>query len=371
MDFDQNLPELYQKALALQFLSVEEGLYLYRHAHLAELMQLGADLRQIHVPGNMASWQIDRNVNYTNVCRSRCSFCNFCRSKDSHDAYITADEEYDTKIKELFDIGGNQLLLQGGMHPDHGLSFYTDLFQKLKKRYPTLKLHALGPPEVHQIAQKEGLNYRETLQSLIDSGLDSLPGAGAEILSDRVRKIISPAKCTCGQWLDVMREAHAMNLPTSATMMFGHIETDWERIEHLVHIRDLQAQKPKDVYGFIAFIAWPFQSAGTALERKEGISFHISTQDYIRMIAISRVMLPNITHIQASWLTAGIQAGLLALYAGADDLGSVMMEENVVSAAGATHIIDVTGMQDAIRKAGFSPILRNQKYEYKNETLRI
>jgi len=358
-----NLPELYQKALNLQFLSVDEGLYLYRYSPLAELMQLGANLRQIHVPGNTASWQIDRNVNYTNVCISHCRFCNFCRSKGSPDAYITADEEYDIKIRELFDIGGNQLLLQGGMHPELGLSFYTGLFRRLKNRYPALKLHALGPPEVHCISEKEGLNYRETLQALVDAGLDSLPGAGAEILSDRVRKIVSPAKCTDRQWLDVMREAHAINLPTSATMMFGHVETERERIEHLALIRDLQAQKPEGAYGFLAFIPWPFQSAGTALERKENIHCHIRSQDYIRMIAISRAMLPNIPHIQASWLTVGIQTGLLALYAGADDLGSVMMEENVVSAAGATHIMDVAGMQEAIRKAGFTPVLRDQKYK--------
>ena len=358
-----NHPELFQKALNLQFLSVEEGLYLYQHSPLAELMQLGADLRQIHVPGNTVSWQIDRNVNYTNICISHCRFCNFCRSKRSPDAFITADEEYDMKISELLAIGGNQLLLQGGMHPDLGLTYYTGLFRKLKSRYPALKLHALGPPEIHHIAKKEGLNYRATLQALVDAGLDSLPGAGAEILSDRVRKIVSPAKCTTQQWLDVMHEAHAMNLPTSATMMFGHVETDRERIEHLVHIRDLQAQKPEGAYGFIAFISWPFQSSGTPLERKEKIRSNITAQDYLRMIAISRIMLPNILHIQASWLTAGIQTGMLALYAGADDLGSVMMEENVVSAAGATHKMDVAGMQDAIRKAGFLPVLRNQKYE--------
>ena len=358
-----NLPDLYQQALELRFLSVDEGLFLYRHAPLAELMQLGSDLRQIHVPGNTVSWQIDRNVNYTNVCISHCRFCNFCRTRNSGDAYITTDEEYNKKIRELFEIGGDQLLLQGGMHPDLRLSFYTGLFRRLKKRYPVLKLHALGPPEIHFIAEKEKLSYRETLQALVEAGLDSLPGAGAEILSDRVRKIVSPAKCNTQQWLDVMREAHLLNLPTSATMMFGHVETEKERIEHLVHIRDLQAQKPDSVYGFLSFIPWPFQSAGTALERKENIRNHIRAQDYLRLIAVSRAMLPNIAHIQASWLTVGIQTGLLALYAGADDLGSVMIEENVVSAAGATHKIDAANMQESIRKAGFTPLLRNQKYE--------
>jgi cyclic dehypoxanthinyl futalosine synthase len=326
-------------------------------------MQLGLHLRQIHVAGNTVSWQIDRNVNYTNVCISHCRFCNFCRTRSSADAYITTDEEYDAKIEELFLLGANQLLLQGGMHPDLGLQFYDHLFRKLKKRYPSLKLHALGPPEVHHIAAKEGLSYRETLQALVDAGLDSLPGAGAEILSDRVRKIVSPAKCNTQQWLDVMRQAHAMNLPTSATMMFGHVETERERIEHLVHIRQVQAERPKGTYGFLAFIPWPFQAAGTVLERTMGVRSSICAQDYLRMIAVSRVMLPNITNIQASWLTVGIPAGLLALYAGANDLGSVMMEENVVSAAGAKHQMDVAGMPEAIRKAGFIPMLRNQKYE--------
>ena len=358
-----NLPDLYHQALNLQFLSVDEGLFLYHHAPLAELMQLGADLRQIHAPGNTVSWQIDRNVNYTNVCISHCRFCNFCRTRNSSEAYITTDEEYDVKIRELMDIGGDQLLLQGGMHPDLRLSFYTGLFKRLKKRFPTLKLHALGPPEIHYIAEKEHLSYRETLQTLVEAGLDSLPGAGAEILSDRVRKIVSPAKCNTQQWLDVMREAHAMNLPTSATMMFGHVETEKERIGHLVHIRELQAQKHENTYGFLSFIAWPFQSAGTDLERKAKIRNHIRPQDYLRMIAISRVMLPNIAHIQASWLTVGIQTGLLALYAGADDLGSVMIEENVVSSAGAKHKMDAANMQESIRKAGFTPLLRNQKYE--------
>ena len=371
------LETLYTKAIDLQFLSVDEGLFLYRHAPLSELMHLGFRLRQIHVPGNTVSWQIDRNVNYTNVCISHCRFCNFCRTKSSNDAYITTDEKYDVKIRELFDIGGNQLLLQGGLHPDLGLRFYEDLFRRLKKRYPELKLHALGPPEIHYIATKEGINYRETLEALVDAGLDSLPGAGAEILSDRVRKIVSPAKCNTQQWLDVMREAHALNLPTSATMMFGHVETDRERIEHLVQIRNLQTQKPEGAYGFLAFIPWTFQSTGasppTPLRRrgesdsppllKRGGRGEVRTQDYLRMIAVSRAMLPNIANVQASWLTVGIPAAMLALYAGANDLGSVMIEENVVSAAGARHKMDVAGMQDAIRKAGFMPILRNQKYE--------
>ena len=358
-----NLPDLYRKALKLEYLSVDEGLFLYQKAPLPELMHVGMQLRQIHVPGNTVSWQIDRNVNYTNVCVSQCRFCNFCRKLNSCDAYIITDEELDVKIKELFSVGGEQLLLQGGLHPRLGLQYYTDLFQRLKKRYPRLKLHALGPPEIHYISKKENLTYRRALELLIDAGLDSLPGAGAEILSDRVRKIISPAKCNSQQWLDVMHEAHILNLPTSATMMFGHVEAEKERIEHLVHIRSLQEQKPAGTYGFLAFISWSFQSAGTALENKMNIHSSISAQDYLRIIALSRIMLPNIANIQASWLTVGIQTGLLALFAGANDLGSVMLEENVVAAAGAKNKIDATGMKEAIIKAGFVPRLRNQKYE--------
>ncbi len=358
-----HLSELYQKALNLEFLSIEEGLYIYRHAPLPELMELGCALRRIHVPGNTVSWQIDRTVNYTNVCISHCLFCNFCSTLKSSKAYITSDIEYDQKIKELFEKGGNQLLLQGGMHPHATLQWYVDLFCGLKSRYPRLKLHALGPPEVYHIAKKEKLSYREVLEHLIDAGLDSFPGAGAEILSDRVRDLISPVKCNTQQWLDVMHEAHCLNLPTSATMMFGHIETDEERITHLVHIRELQSQKPEDTYGFLAFIPWPFQSKGTQLERKFDIVSHADTQEYLRMIAISRLMLPNVANIQSSWLTVGVPAGLLALYAGANDLGSVMIEENVVSAAGASHSLDIESMQDAIRKAGFISRRRNQKYE--------
>ena len=359
-----NLPNLCRKALDLQFLSAEEGLCLYENTPLAELMQLAANLRQIHVPGYSASWQIDRNVNITNVCFSRCLFCNFCRKPNSNEAYITSYKEYDKKIKELFELGGEQLLLQGGMHPELGLRFYTALFRNLKKNHPTLKLHALGPPEIHHIAKKENLNYRQTLEALVAAGLDSLPGAGAEILSDRVRKIISPAKCNAQQWLDVMRQAHALNLPTSATMMFGHVETERERIEHLIQIRDLQAQKPENAHGFTAFIPWRFQSKGTVLGQKMQSNRYTSAQEYLRMIAISRIMLPNIVNIQASWLTTGIDTAQLALYAGANDLGSVMIEENVVSAAGATHKIDIDTMTVAISQSGFTPKLRNQKYEY-------
>jgi cyclic dehypoxanthinyl futalosine synthase len=360
------LKELFDKALALIPLSVEEGLALYNEAPLEELMFVANSLRQIHNPGNRVGWMIDRNVNLTNVCFSQCTFCNFCRKKNSDDAYVTTTGEYINKIDELFSLGGDQLLLQGGMNPDLGISFYTDLFRNLKQLYPSLKLHALGPPEIVYLAKKEGLTHYEVLSILIEAGLDSLPGAGAEILSDRVRKIVSPAKAATNEWLDVMRQAHKLNLPTSATMMFGHIETAAERIEHLILLRELQNNKDKDRYGFITFIPWPFQDEGTVLAEKYGIKSSYTGPDYIRMIAISRIVLNNIKNIQASILTVGKDIGMLSLHSGANDLGSIMIEENVVSAAGASNRFNAEEMQAIIREAGFVPGRRNQKYEFIN-----
>lgn len=359
-----NYNNLYQKALALEFLTPEEGLELYRNAPTAALMQVALEIRKRLTPENNVGWMIDRNVNITNVCISQCKFCNFCRVSKDEDAYITTIEEYQLKIEEMLALGGNQLLLQGGMHPKLGLAFYTDLFQSLKQLYPNVKLHSLGPPEVHYLSRKEGISYHETLTSLINAGLDSLPGAGAEILSDRVRNIISPAKAKTDEWLDVMREAHKLNLPTSATMMFGHVETDEERIAHLIHFRQVQSEKPKDSYGFIAFIPWPFQDAHTVLRDKMGIYNTTTPEDYIRLIAISRIMLPNITNIQSSWLTVGKQTAQVTLHGGANDFGSIMIEEHVVSSAGANHAFDETGIKQAICEAGFTPRRRNQKYEY-------
>jgi cyclic dehypoxanthinyl futalosine synthase len=255
------------------------------------------------------------------------------------------------------------LLLQGGMHPELGLDFYTNLFRDLKKINPRLKLHALGPPEVVHIAKMEGISYRETLEKLVEAGLDSLPGAGAEILADRVRSQVSKNKCTALQWLDVMREAHKLGLTTSATMMFGHIETKQERIEHMTAIRQVQAEKPEGSKGFISFIPWPFQDEGTTLQKMLGTKSSVSSDEYIRTIAISRLMLPNIPNIQASWLTVGKETGQLCLHAGANDFGSIMIEENVVSVAGANFKFDKVGIQKAIREAGFVPQLRNQQFE--------
>jgi cyclic dehypoxanthinyl futalosine synthase len=358
-----SLEQLYDKALGLFPLTSEEGIELYNNAPVEELMHIANKLRQLHKPGNTAGWMIDRNVNLTNICFSQCTFCNFCRKKGSEDGYITSMADYRKKIDELFSLGGDQLLLQGGMNPELGIAFYLDLFQSLKKEYPSLKLHALGPPEIVYLAKKEHLSYSEVLTRLMKAGLDSLPGAGAEILSDRVRKIVSPAKATSDEWLGVMKEAHILNLPTSATMMYGHIETPEERIEHLIKLRELQDIRPENHYGFITFIPWPFQDEGTVLKRRYGVRSNYSGPGYIRMIAISRILLNNIKNIQASILTVGKEIAMLSLHAGANDLGSIMIEENVVSAAGSSNRFNAAEMQSIIKEAGFIPQRRDQKYE--------
>ena len=357
------LENLYKKALDLIPLSADEGIALYQQAPLEELIFIGDRIRQVHLPGNNVGWMIDRNVNITNICFSQCTFCNFCRKKGSPDAYTTSISDYIKKIDELLALGGDQLLLQGGMNPDLGIEFYTGLFKNLKDLYPGLKLHALGPPEIVYLSKKEKLSYSEVLKKLADAGLDSLPGAGAEILADRVRKIVSPAKASTEEWLEVMREAHRLNLPTSATMMYGHLETVEERIGHLIKIRELENEKPKGHYGFIAFIPWPFQDEGTVLSEKFGIKSTYNGPDYIRLIAVSRIMLNNIKNLQASLLTVGREIAMLSLHAGANDLGSIMIEENVVSSAGANNMFDAGEIQEIIREAGFNPVRRNQKYE--------
>ena len=358
--------DLLHKALQLEFLSAEEGVYLFERAGTAELMYTANRLRQHHVPGNNVTWIIDRNSNTTNVCIANCKFCNFYRRPGHGESYITTIEEYKQKIEETFQYGGEQLLLQGGHHPDLSLSYYVDLFKTLKSLYPDLKLHALGPPEIAHIAKLEQASHLEVLQALKKAGLDSLPGAGAEILSDRVRRLISKGKCGGQEWLDVMRAAHKTGLTTSATMMFGHIETNMERMEHLVAMRQVQSEKPADTKGFIAFIPWPFQDEGTILKKLKRARNTWTGDEYIRMIAMSRIMLPNITNIQASWLTVGKQVAQTCLHAGANDFGSIMIEENVVSAAGARFRFTASGIQKAIREAGFTPRLRNQQYEFRD-----
>lgn len=360
-----DLSNLYSKALDFGSLTVEEGSALFRLAPLTELMYIADQLRKKQVEHGKVTWQIDRNVNTTNVCIANCKFCNFYRIPGHPDAYITDIETYKRKIEETFRWGGDQLLLQGGHHPKLGLSFYTGLFSQLKSLYPKLKLHTLGPPEIAHICKLEKKPHREVIAALREAGMDSLPGAGAEILVDRVRRLVSKGKCGAKEWLDIMHEAHLQGITSSATMMFGHVETIEERFEHLVKIREVQAMKPADAAGFLAFIPWTFQDADTLLARIRGVHNLTTPEEYIRMIAMSRIMLPNIRNIQASWLTVGKETAQICLHAGANDFGSIMLEENVVSAAGAPHRFTSKSIQEAILEAGFEPQLRNQQYEFR------
>ncbi len=360
-----NFSHLYERALRFEFLSIEEGMELFENAPLSELMYVGDELRKKQVPHGKVTWQIDRNVNTTNVCIANCKFCNFYRIPGHAEAYITTMPEYRRKIEETIRYGGDQLLLQGGHHPELGLQFYVDTFRQIKDEFPTIKLHALGPPEEAHICKLEKKSHHEVLKALKAAGMDSLPGAGAEILVDRVRRLISKGKCGAEEWLAIMHEAHKLNLTTSATMMFGHVETVRERFEHLVKIREVQAKKPDGAKGFLAFIPWTFQDVDTLLTKIRGVQNLTTPEEYIRMIAISRIMLPNVKNIQASWLTVGKETAQLALHAGANDFGSIMLEENVVSAAGAPHRFTYKSIQEAIRGAGFEPQLRNQQYEWR------
>ena len=359
------LSDLYQRALNFEFLSKEEGQFLFEQAPLAELMHVADELRKKQVPHGKVTWQIDRNVNTTNVCVANCKFCNFYRIPGHPESYITDMPTYRKKIEETLQYGGDQLLLQGGHHPELGLEFYTNLFRQIKQESPTLKLHSLGPPEVAHICKIDKISHREALQALKAAGLDSLPGAGAEILVDRVRRLVSNGKCGADEWLDIMAEAHQQNITTSATMMFGHVETLEERFIHLERIREVQSRKPADAKGFLAFIPWTFQDVDTLLAKIRGVQNLTTSDEYIRMIAISRIMLPNVINIQASWLTVGKQTAQICLHAGANDFGSIMLEENVVSAAGAPHRFTYKTIQEAIQEAGFIPQLRNQQYGFR------
>lgn len=356
--------------MRLEFLSEEEGIFLFNNASTPDLIYTANEVRKIKkkdTPG-IVTWQIDRNVNTTNVCVANCKFCNFFvppTDKFKDKAYITHDEVYRTKIEETFALGGDQLLLQGGHHPKLGIEFYEETFSKLKAWYPELRLHALGPPEIVHIAELSGLTYYQTLERLQKAGLDSLPGAGAEILDDRVRRIISNGKCSGEEWLEVMRQAHKLDITTSATMMFGHIETTEEIFDHLVRIRAVQAEKPATANGFLAFIPWPYQDDGTLLNRVKGVTNDVTSTEYIRMISLCRIMLPNIDNIQASWLTVGPEVAQACLHAGANDMGSIMIEENVVSAAGAPFRFTSDEIQQCIVEAGFSPRLRDQLYRFR------
>ena len=333
----------------------DEALHLYRHAPTHLLGHLADAIRVRKHPEGIVTYIIDRNVNYTNICVARCNFCAFYRPVGSSDGYVLGFDEIFQKIDETIAVGGNQLLLQGGHNPDLPLQWYEDLFRAVKARYPEFKLHALSPPEVLHIARLNRVAVPTVIERLVAAGLDSIPGGGAEILVDRVRTLLNCySKATSDEWIDVMREAHNAGLRTTATMMYGTVETDEERIEHMMRLRDLQ----DETAGFTAFITWSYQP-----EHTEHGGYEATGIDYLRTLALSRIVLDNFDNVQASWVTQGGKVGQLSLAYGANDMGSVMIEENVVRAAGASYCMDELEIVVNIEDAGFTPKRRNMHYE--------
>jgi cyclic dehypoxanthinyl futalosine synthase len=332
-----------------------EALQLYREAPTSLLGQLADRARQRRHPEGVVTYIIDRNVNYTNVCVARCKFCAFYRPDGSAEGYTLGFDEIFRKIEETMALGGGQLLLQGGHNPDVPLEWYEDLFRQVKTRYPDFRLHALSPPEVIHISRLAQIPTADVIGRLIAAGLDSVPGGGAEILVDRVRKLLNCySKATADEWLGVMREAHRAGLRTTATMMYGTVETDEERLDHLFRLRELQ----DETGGFTAFITWSYQPEHTELGGAEATGV-----DYLRTLAIARLVLDNFDNLQASWVTQGGKVGQLSLAYGANDMGSVMIEENVVRAAGAEYCMDEFEVVRNIESAGFIPKRRNMHYD--------
>src|SRR5262252_7151357 len=347
------------KVRAGERIDADEALELYRHAPTPLLGQLADAIRVRKHPEGIVTYIIDRNVNYTNVCVAKCTFCAFYRPVGSSEGYVLGFDELFRKIDETIAVGGVQLLLQGGHNPDLPLKWYEDLFRAVKDRYPSFKLHALSPPEVIHLSRLSQLSVPAIIDRLIAAGLDSVPGGGAEILVDRVRKQLHCyGKATSDEWLDVMRHAHRAGLRTTATMMYGTVETDEERIEHLFRLRDLQ----DETGGFTAFITWSFQPDHTELGADQHIT-EATGVDYLRTLAISRIVLDNFDNLQASWVTQGGKVGQLSLAYGANDMGSVMIEENVVRAAGASYCMDELEIVRNIEDAGFVAKRRNMHYE--------
>jgi cyclic dehypoxanthinyl futalosine synthase len=343
-----------KKVLAGERLSREEGVFLLADADLLSLGELADAVRRRLHPGGVVTYIIDRNINYTNVCTAQCAFCAFYRDLPAKDGYILSKEEFSTKIEETLALGGEQILLQGGLHPDLGIEYYEELFRWMKATYPKLWVHGLSPAEVKHICRVSKLSTTEAVRRLIAAGLDSIPGGGAEVLSNRVRNIIGIAKGSTEDWLEVMEVAQVQGLKTTATMMFGHVETLEERIDHLLHLRALQDR----THGFTAFIAWTFQPENTALAGDEVTSFQ-----YLRTLAVARVMLDNFPNVQASWVTQGGKIGQMSLRFGANDFGSLMIEENVVSSAGAGFHLTEAEIARNIQGAGFTPKRRTMHYE--------
>jgi len=356
---ESDIGDIAEKVFAGERLSAEDGLRLFHHPNLAELSLLADTVRQRLNPGSTVTYVIGRNVNYTNVCWVRCTFCNFYRVPGAEGGYVHPKEVIFQKLQELADVGGCEVLMQGGLNPKLKIEWYEDLLSSIRERFPQIILHAFSPAELIYIKNISKLSMAETLTRLKAAGLHSIPGGGAEILVDRVRQFISPYKDTAEEWLDCMRVAHQVGLFTTATMMYGSVDTFEERVEHLLKLRTLQDESlAGSPAHFRAFIAWNYQPDGTELGGIRASGF-----DYLRTIAISRLMLDNFPHIQASWVTQGPKIGQLSLRYGVDDFGSTMMEENVVSAAGCVFSVPIEEMERLIRDAGYTPRRRNTRYE--------
>jgi cyclic dehypoxanthinyl futalosine synthase len=331
-----------------------EGLNLFKNTDLLELGAMADKVRwQLH-PKDIVTFIIDRNINYTNICINRCAFCAFWRDEKDPDAYLLSKRELFNKIRETIDLGGTQILIQGGLHPELDINYYVELLKSIKKRF-NIHIHGFSPPEICYIADKAGFTVKKTIKILKEAGLDSIPGGGAEILSDRVRKKISPKKIGTDRWLKVMEEAHKLGMKTTATMMFGSVEEPEDIVEHLDVIRRLQDK----TQGFTAFIPWSFQPWNTEI----GLQFYPATAvEYLRILALARVYLDNVPNIQASWVTQGVKLAQIALRFGANDFGSTMIEENVVASTGVRYRVSIKDILSAIKEAGFRPAQRDMYY---------
>ncbi len=350
--------EVLEKALDGERITEEDAIALLRSRDLVAVGRVANEVRNRLNDPSKVTFIVDRNLNYTNVCVTDCDFCAFYRRPgDVREGYLLPKSVIYKKIEETLSIGGTGLLMQGGHHPDLGVDYYEDLFRSIKARYK-IHLHALSPPEIQHIARRSKLTVPETLVRLRDAGLDSVPGGGAEILVDRVRRIIAPKKTKSDEWLDVMRQAHRLGMSTTATMMYGHVETLEERVEHMRRVRELQ----DETRGFRAFISWTFQRDGNRLDDLVPEDARPTSFDYLLTQAVSRIYLDNVPHIQSSWVTQGMKVGQVALGFGADDMGSVMIEENVVSAAGTTYRTTTDELVHLIRAVGKTPVQRDTLY---------
>jgi cyclic dehypoxanthinyl futalosine synthase len=347
-----------RKALDGNRINAEEATTLFTSTNMTLLGNVASRLSKKKRDDNIITYIIDRNINYTNICVTDCSFCAFYRKKEDLDAYVHPFEVLAKKIKETIELGGNQILLQGGHNIELKIDYFEDLFKKIKERFD-IKLHALSPPEIVHTSKISKISITETLKRLHAAGLDSIPGGGAEILVNRVRQIISPAKCTSDEWLNVMGEAHQMEIPSTATMMFGHVETLEERVEHLIRLREQQDKTG----GFTAFIAWSMQPGNNPLGRQLS-GAKATGLEYLKTLAISRIVLDNFDNIQSSWVTQGPKIGQMSLFYGANDMGSVMIEENVVKEAGASFRMTEKEIRRLIEDGGFIPQKRNMRYEF-------